>query len=243
MSEQRYIVKINNPFIGDGYYRFDEKSWTFVIVLDPNSATVFNDKNAALAWMRENTAEDKDQYRVVEFGKAVTKWEKWLKSGAVFSSKRPLRDQKFSRKYNDDAPEVVLDWHWLRYENENAIKYEDYKTWPDLFQVFKHLCDVSAFENEAGGFFKTVEIYVNQDSNFETFASELNLVYDRITFLDDDGFKVMPVFDRYLSEGGNKAYLKGKDGYWKVVIRDYKIAVEGTLKDCFDYLRKHRYYK
>lgn len=83
-----------------------------------------------------------------------------------------------------------------------------------------------------------------KDGNFEDFQRELNMVMDKITYKDEDGFLVMPIFDHFLSEHGNSVslFIHPETKQVKVGGR-WRKEDFSSLKEAFNYLRRERYYE
>lgn len=215
----------------------DSKYWNEVF--DPNFATVFAAQKDALTFAREitNCAE---YISAVSKDKALQDFEDWKRDGMVYG-RRMIVDKSISRKYNNETPDEVLDW-WIKYKNNNdsAIRYEDYKTWPKLYDVFECLWEAKKYEIGAMSF----EMRVGKETKFETFKDQLDKIIDHVTHLNEEDGKVIDIFDRFLSEGGNTVYLVvNKNGTYSVNGRFNEIVKEKSLRECFDYLQKERYYK
>lgn len=224
------------------YVRVVDES-TFDEVYNPEFATQFKTKKKAQEWI-DISSSMKEYSNVVDFDKSVQKYKEWAEAGTV---RRTLSciNRTMSRKYNNEPLEEVIDWWIYEKTNDSEIDYEDYKTWPQLYSISKHLWNVSGYHSrDYEDLYVTFEIYTKQDSNFEDFQRELNLVLDKITYKDEDGFLILPIFDHYLSEGGNSVSLlihpETKQvkigGRWRVI----KFA---SLEDAFEYMKSERYYE
>lgn len=211
-------------------------------VLDPNFAKLFKTKAAANTFMKKNVAWDVE-HKVITFAYAIKKWKADAADGVVIriiSNKSPL-----SRKYDGEGPDEVLKWRIEQYKaDESSIDYEDYATWPNLYSVFKHLWGVQGYySSDYKNKHMTFQVRVAKDSKYGEFKRELAKVLPHVTMKDDDGNPILDVFDHYLSEHGNSVSLviTGKDKA-KVVGR-YSEHVSGSLRDCFDYMCRERYYE
>jgi hypothetical protein len=182
----------------------------------------------------------------------VARYETWMAGGAPAGPPQPVIDNH-SRAYNKatDGPLDVLEWRWENqgraYRGLPEPRYEHYKTWPELYSVFKHLFKATSFyaDNKHESIARTIEVYTPRNGKFEDFEREVMLVLDRVEYKDDDGWRIFDVFDHYLSEGGNSVVLKEKDGKWKVEPQRSWYGgggKPGTMKEAFEYLRQHRWY-
>jgi len=175
--------------------------------LCPYVATEFKSAVAATKWSKENTTFG--EYAVaLEPQPEKEKFDEWVKNGMV-RRRFDILNKKLSRKYNGETPEEVLAWRISVREDVDAIRYEDYKTWPDLYSVFKHLFNCSSYysKGEVGKLQHSFSVYTRRDGKLDDFEKELNLILPHVTYLDDDGGKMINVFDHYLSEGGNSMSL------------------------------------
>lgn len=183
----------------------------------------------------------------VESTDAIQEYENWVKSGSV---RRTLAciNTSMSRPYNDEPLDEVIDWWVYATENEDEIKYEHYETWPELHQVSKHLFSVEEYYN-FGNYSKrdmTFQIYTNKKGKFKQFEFELGKVLDKVTYKDEDGYLIFPIFDHYLSEGGNSVSLMIHPETKKVKIEgryDWDYYEFSSLKDAFEYMKEERYYE
>ena len=118
-------------------------------------------------------------------------------------------------------------------------------TWPQLYSISKHLWDVEGYHSDDyKEIYTTFSVYTRKDGNFEDFQRELNMVMDKVTYKDDDGFLVMSIFDHFLSEHGNSVSLliHPKTKQVKVSGRWHKEDFT-SLEEAFNYMRRERYYE
>lgn len=216
---------------------------TFDEVYNPEFATQFKSKKKAQEWI-DVSSSMKSHSKVVDFDESLQKYKEWVEGGTV---RRTLAciNRTMSRKYNNEPLEEVIDWWVYAKTNDDEIDYEDYETWPKIYSLSKHLWEVSIYcSRDHEDYLITFEIYTRQDGNFEDFQRELNLILDKVTYKDEDGFLILPIFDHYLSEGGNSVSL--------LIHPDTKqVRIEGrwdnkefdSLGDAFNYMKRERYYE
>lgn len=240
----KYIISLFKGFAGQGYYVRDNKNGTWDEIYDPRQATPFASKMAANDWVKTKTT-FAENATIEVAATEIENFEKWLATGGLRRS-FTIVDLGFSRKYKNETPEEVLEWRWecKTKRDEQEVRYEDYRTWPELYTVFKHLWSVSGFyaDSKREKINWTFEIRVEKTSKFDEFKKELDLVIDRV-MPNADGEKQFPVFDHYLSEGGNKVSLiLTQDGKWELEGRYGSNREFKDLEDAFAYLCRERYY-
>lgn len=205
-------------------------------VYDFYSATVFRTAKDAIDWSKENTT-FADHAIAVKFEKEKERFDKWAQEGMI-RREIPIVDKEMSRTYNNESPKQVLEWHIAKNTTgEFRVRYEDYKTWPDLYTCFEHLWSVKGRRKEL----LTVEMAVKSDAVFETFKTELKLALTYITCKEDGAF-VIPIFDHHCGAGGNFVdfYYKSDDNCW--IEGRFDTVFEGNLRECFEYWKKERFY-
>lgn len=225
------------------YVRINELNthWTATWdeIYNPHFATAFKSMAEARKWLLKNT--NLIEYAVpVLQDEALEKYDKWMNAGSV---RRTINfiDNNLSRKYNNESAEDVLAWR-LAIEPDK-MRFADYKSWPDLHQKFQNLFSVQTFHNEEyTEKFTSVELYFKKSANFEIFTKELNLVLPKITRIKD-GYKIFNVFDRFLSEGGDSVTFCYRSDEDCMIDGRWSTRIKGSLRTCFDYLIKERYYE
>lgn len=222
-SDRSYYIHLK----GDGSWH---ESYT------PIGAAEFNSMATAKNWVKNNTTMG-DYVHAEPLDKAIESFNEWVKNGMIRRS-FPVLNKSISRKYdkNKDTPLDVLNWRCE--QNDDNVRYEDYKTWPRLYSIFDHLWDVSKYTDG-----KTFSIYVKPDSVFKKFKKEFDLVIDKVDKRNEKGELFFNIFDHFCGEGGNFAYLvQSEDGTWRVDSR-WNTLSKGTLKECFEFMKKNRYYE
>lgn len=238
-----FIIKFDNDlFSMTEYLSGSEDADALGTVLDPNFAKTFETRKAAKSFVKKNVAWDVE-FKIVTLKHACTTWNRLAKVGISVRT-IPVKS-KISRPYNNEGPNEVLKW---RIEHaklpENSVSFEDYKTWPDLHMVFEHLHGLQQYwDTDYTQKFVSFQVCVKRDSKFGTFMRELKKVLKHVTLKDDDSNIILDVFDHYLNEYGNSVSLVIiDDDHWKVA-GQWDACIEGTPRECFDYLCRERYYE
>lgn len=228
---------------GTPYYVRTGDGSTFEEVYNPKFATQFATEVEAQKWI-DTWSSLKDFSTVVDYEESAQRFEEWAKDGMV---RRTLAciNRAMSRKYNNEPLAEVVDWWIYATINDDEIDYEDYETWPDLYSISKHLHEVQSCSS---GDFETIDItfqiYTSQNGNFDEFQSELNLVLDKVTLRDEDGFLILPILDHHLSEGGNSASLMIHPETKKVRVEGRWTGEEfSSLEEAFEFMKRERYYE
>jgi len=236
-----YVVALKNQFTATGYEYFNltANEESLVGFHNPHSAKSFNKVSEAKLFIRESiTFKDVE---VLPLEAEAEKFQNWLSEGCTYRT-LPAKNKLLSRKYNGESRTEVLKW-WVEQTKSHdfEVDYEDYKTWPDLFSKFSHIHSVEGFEDGT----ITFSLYTPQNGKFKTFKKEFDLVRPYCTCIDVvDGRKIYHVFDHYLCSGGNSVSLvEYKNGSFSVNSNYNTIELAGSIEDCFEYLRRHRWYE
>ena len=225
------------------YYVRVVNNTTFEEIYDPKQATQFKTKKEAQKWI-DFASQMKTNSKVVEYRESVQQFLDWANNGMV---RRTLNciNRTMSRPYNNEPLEEVIDWWIYSRANDGEIDYDHYKTWPELYSITKHLWDVNGYHSkDYKKLYISFDIYSKQIGQFEDFEKELNMVLDKITFKDEEGYLILPILDHYLSEHGNSVSLLIHPETKKVKIggrwRDDEF---NSLEDAFNYIKKERWYE
>ena len=238
-----YILQVNYLGGRPHYVRVCEDHWKQLY--SPKTATEFSDPESAMAWGSQNTTDVK-YMSTVDKDNAIKDFEEWFRGGMV-CGEIPLVDHNLSRPYNGENKYEVLEW-WWQYINapEDSVLFEHYETWPELHGVFEHLWNFQSFHDvdDRSKITHSVEVRVNRDSEFAKFKEELDLVLPKLEKRRGIEELYMNIFDHKLSEGGDSAYLvKQIDGQWRVDARWGGGIGPTTLRECFNYMKRERYYE
>lgn len=238
-----YIIKHDFNQTVPYYVRVVDKS-SFDEVYSPEFATKFDTKTEAQEWI-ETYSSMKEHSSVVDFFESVAEYLQWTNEGTV---RRTLSciNRSMSRPYNNEPIDEVIDWWIYHRHNDTKIDYDDYKTWPQLYQVSKHLWNVNGYySRDYKELYIGFEIYTKPDGNFEEFEREINRVIPKTTYKDEDGHLIFPILDHFLSEHGNSVYLLIHPKSKKVKISgcySYNNSEFPSLEKAFEYIKANRYY-
>ena len=210
---------------------------TFYEVYDPRNATQFEIKKEAQQWI-DVSSSMKKYSRVVDFDESVRDYEDWVNGGTV---RRALAciNRIMSRKYNNDPLEEVIDWWVYAVNNSDSIDRDDYRTWPDLFEISKHLGSVQSYlSKDNKERYITFEIYTRKNGDFGDFQRELNMVIDKVTYKDEGGFLILPI----MSEWGYCDSLLINPATGRVKVEEECDKNEfPSLEDAFNYMKEVLY--
>jgi hypothetical protein len=217
---------------------------TFEEIYDPQQATQFKTKKEAQKWI-DFASRMKTNSKVVEYQESVQQFLDWANNGMV---RRTLNciNRIMSRPYNNESLEEVIDWWIYSRHNESEIDFDDYKTWPKLYSISKHLFEVNGYHSDDyKETYISFEIYSNKDGQFKDFETELNMVLDKVTLKDKEGYLVLPIFDHYLCEHGNSVSLLIHPETKKVKIGAGRWRQDefSSLEDAFNYIKTERWYE
>jgi len=211
-------------------------------VYDPSFATPFQTKKEALNWGKTNTTFG-EYIIAVESIEELKKYRKWVAEGTV-RRKFDIVDKTLSKKYENEGPLEVLNW-WVQVRKaENSVRFEDFNTWPQLYEVFQHVhsCGNTFVYNDPKQTGKLAfNLLVRKNSSFDKFKEELNIILPFHAY-EEKEWKVFPIFDYYCAEGGNTVRLFYRNENECKVCSRFSDSIKGNLLDCFNYLQEFRYY-
>ena len=240
-----YIIKhdFDQPI---PYYARLVDSEKFEELYSPKFATQFETREKAQEFI--DTYSSVAEYsKIVDVATAIEEYDKWVESGTVRGTRKCI-NTTVSRPYNGESLDEVIDWWIYQKHNDREIKYEHYKTWPELYSISKHLFGVNVYHNsnDYSETYITFQIRTSKDGEFSVFESELSKVMNSVTYKDDEGYLIFPIFDHYLSEHGNSCSLLIHPKTKKVKIGRgrYSNSDEfATLEEAFNYMKRDRYYE
>lgn len=228
---------------GTPYYVKTVDNTEFQEIYNPKIATQFKTKKEAQQWI-DVYSSMKSHSKVVDFEKSVQKYEEWV-NGDTIRRTIACINRTMSRKYNNESLEDIIDWWIYQTQNGYKIDYEDYKTWPQLYSISKHLWEVEGYHSgDYKEIYITFSVYTRKDGNFEDFQRELNMVMDKVTYKDDDGFLIMSIFDHFLCEHGNSVSLLIHPETQQVKVGGrWRKEDFPSLEEAFNYMKRERYYE
>jgi len=234
-----------------GYYtRIDKDNGVYHEIYDPRQATVFHNKARAEQWIKDNCIYAKNM-KLEQREPHIKLFEQFLEGGMI----RRTFDMATTIPHNYEYdPEKhtwmdVLEWTWMNLLNPDAIPFEVYKTWPKIYSLdeltfiwdFTSSHDIRVYSKK---YYNVELVFPKGETNYKQFKLELDYMMVNFDLTpNDDGTLPFKVFDRFLCEGGNSVTLvKHPDGKWSVEGRYCLKLAPTTLKKCFDYLVRERYY-
>lgn len=219
------------------YLRVNQSNWDEIF--DPTFATSFKTKKEAKQWMKTNTTMS-EHAQVVNAKTAIKNYTDFMKNGGIRRS-FDFVNNDLSRPYKKESPEEILNWHLTIDPDE--LRFEDYCTWPNLYERFEHLWAVERYHNDDfTDTFSSVSLRFKKSSKYDVFKKELNLVLPHVTLVDKKGYKIFSVFDHFLAEGGNVVSLFYKTDDDCYISGRWVDKFSGTLEKCFTYLKTKRSY-
>lgn len=237
-----YIIKHDFDQEIPYYVRLvDDK--TFEEIYNPKFATRFKTRKEAKDFIVTYSSMERHS-KIVDANKAIEHFDEWVKSGMIIRTLNCINTSK-SRPYNGESLVEVIDWWIYQKHHDDEIKFEHYQTWPELYSISKHLWEAMAYYNinKHSERYITFELYTKKDGIFEEFETELNLVIDKVTYKDEDGYLIFPVF---APRHSNSECLLIHPETKKVKINSYYRSSGDeylSLEEAFNYLKRECYYE
>lgn len=234
-----YVVFVKNSFtlLGREYFGTDGES--IIGYHDPNKAAHFPSKKKAQEFCETFSFENKK----IE---PLSKHKKLFDTCTYVYRKICKIDNSINIKYNPaiHTADDILDWQLRRQKlPEQSVTFEVYRTWPELYQHFKHIFKPQSYHSkDHKELYHTVTIYTKPDGVYEEFYNEFRKVWDFCTFLSEGGRKMFPIFDNDLSEYGTRYLHYGGDMDCVIISGYGGVDFEGSLEECFNFMKKAYYY-
>lgn len=239
LDSKKYVVYMDNQFCLLKREYFSEKKGIIIGYHNPMMATWFYSKKEAKAFQNKIAMETK----ISSFQK---EYDRFTKTTWEYRKITPIND-KLNIPYKGEDKYKVLEW-WKATKAlpESSIKYEVYKTWPKLSSVFTHLWDYQGYHSleDRSKTYHSYSIRTSKTGNINEFKKELELVLDDITYVSEEGYKLLSVFEHNLGAGGSSysfCYKSEKD--CKIVGNYGREIRKGSLTKCFDYLKQELWYE
>jgi len=234
-----YVVYTKNQFtlLGKEYFGTDGKH--IIGFHDPRRASHFETKEDAEEFCKLFDYEDR---KIEPLSKHVKLFEKCNYQYRKLSMLDPTVNVKYDPKKHDAM--AVLEWR-MRHKKlpEKTVSYETYRTWPDLYQVFKHLHSLTSYHSrDYKQLFYSAQLKTAKNGTYEEFLIELKLVLNYCTLVDDEGRKIFEIFDHELCEYEKRSIAFGGEEGCAITNGRYDIF-EGTLKECFEKMRREYWYE
>ena len=207
---------------------------------DLEKATVFNTKKAA-----KNAINDFNMVEYCEILKLEEELPKFLewKAGGMIRRSLPKLNKSYSRPYNGEGLEDVIDWHLYLKEHEDEISYTDYKTWPDVHEFLDNFYKTESYwEGDYGKLVHSFKLMVSKEANYSKFKKELNKLTPYVSYKEDD-YLIFSIFDHELSEYESRYFHYKSDKDCKIMDDRGNTKLKGTLKECFNKIKQYYYYE
>lgn len=260
----KIVAGFQNDFSPHGYEFFydpeidrplDSQYQSIITVIDPVYATKFADVKQAEQWAEDNIAFMEDKLIFMEEDQASEDiFSQWKTQNKTQFRQIGRRDKTLSRFCDTDDPQKILEWHYLKevHDVDFEVKYEHYKSWPDLFTVFNCIHGLQAylpFDSDD----KVIHgvMAVNKHTDYQTFYNELMLLDKYLEYTDiettesdqDVSVKTIDIFDRYLSAGGNSCKFKYNFEQNVYMITGSQTFESSNLRPVFEFWQANRYYE
>ena len=233
-----YLVYAENDFtlLGKEYFGTDGKS--IIGFHDPNRASHFESVETAEEFCKLFDYPD----RKIE---PLSEHIKLFQKCTYVYRKIDKLDDSINIKYDEKKHDAlaVLDWRMKRNKApERTVAYENYRTWPDLYSVFTYLFNLTKYNSrDYKSLFYSVQLKTPKNGNYEDFYKDFALVLDYCTFVDEDGRKVFDIFDHECCEYERRRLCFGGEDDC-TISNGRRDIFKGTLKECFEKMRKDFWY-
>jgi hypothetical protein len=233
---KKYLSSLN---FSSGIYYLKDNGDEVLELYNPAEATQFDSEEDAINFAEQKTSMG-EYAQAISCEEAYENWEKFTSPSNVRRNFKKV-DPSFSRVY-DPSKDSALDVLKMRikmHENDDNVRFEDYKTWPYLNSVYEHIFNTVFFMDGSMSF--SMSISKNKPFEIDKFKEELNVILPFITLKNDEYFKI-EIFDHYLSEGGNSCSFFYKNDDDCYIEGKYFDKVGDNLKQCLAYWQRERYY-
>ena len=178
--------------------------------------------------------EESEFLTIENYQQELENYSKFIKTGNVGSSFELNTIDMFEiYDKNKHSKEDVFFFHLKK----EKCPYSVYKTWPKPYEIFKNIGYIGLYSGKE----PYSEIKVFKKSKYSDFETEINYLKENL-YKDHKKFSIR-IFDRFLSENGNSVDLCYDNGTWSVTHRESFEILQGTLLQCFNFLKKERYYE
>lgn len=182
-------------------------------------------------------------FKILKYDTVKKEFDKWTAGGMVRRQLSKI-DKKMSRKYNGEPLEEVIKFFIYHHANEDKVRYQDYRTWPDLFLLSKMLMKTEKYSNrDFSEFWITFNIAVKRDLSLSEFKQDLGLALKYATY-KKNGFYVFSIMDHELSSYECRyLYVHESEDRAQIVNHKERIKFEGSLEECFGEIKTKYYYE
>ena len=210
-------------------------------IYDLEQATQYDSKDAAKSAIGRFTYGE--YCKIVQYKRALVSFKKWRGAGMI-RRELPLVSEDWNRPFNPDVDGLleVIKFKLFVAENEMQVTQENYNTWPDsLNEYLSCFYDKESYyeDMDTGKLGHTFQIMVTPGkATFEEFKAQLETLMPYVSYKDDDGWLIFPIFDKDLSAYGTR-YLHYDPVTEMAHVEDY----QGNLEDCFGAIERYYYYE
>lgn len=225
-----YIIKVFDQYFlkDDGDYVIETHS--------PILATDFKTKKEAKDYVAKNTEWKEYATIVKRTQKMVDEFNAWLSTMQRRRIEKIDRSGKYDFNQSKHGRDEVFDFWMNKHSKPGAMSDESFLTWPYLSAYFKNLYSVG----RTGDNQYYVECWFRVGDDYNTFEKEMVYLFDHVTV---DELKIS-VFDHFLCEGGNKVDFTINRSLSEVTVEErFNKKSFKSLKECFDFMVKERYYE
>jgi hypothetical protein len=230
-----YVIQMFDDFwLRDGDGQVEE-------IHDLEAATKFKTKKAAKEVIDSITFAE--YCKIKKLSEVLPKFLEWKQGGMV---RREIpKISGMSRKYDGEGLEEVIAFHKYHHDHEQEVRYEDYRTWPNVDRFLE--CFYKMERYHSADYTKTMDTFqmkVERTAAYTTFKKELKLLLPHITHIGEDGFAIMSIFDHECSAYESRYFLYNGDKDEHHIKNHYdRVLFTGTLKQCFEEIRARYYYE
>lgn len=239
MKKNKYIVYYPNDYtlLGREYFNFEK-------------GKIIGYHNPRLALHFDTEKEAGEFQKKINLGTKITtdevEYKRFDKTSYKYRTLEPINDT-YNIQYdkNKQSKYDVLKW-WLTVQRlpESTISHKVYSSYPSLYSLFSYLWQKQTYNTlDYKSFYYTVEIKTSKSGIYEEFVKEFDLVKDEVTYLDDDKYKIFPIFEHNLHEGGVSYTLRYKTLQDCIISSGRSELTKGSLKECFEYMKRDLWYE
>jgi hypothetical protein len=238
MSKYICYIENKNTSINKEFFKFDFENRIINGLHAPMKATQFKTKKEAKKATEECYTDRYGLGNMIitnEIKALEDEFNDWVENGAIY--RKLFMKSSFSRPYNNEDKQSVLEWWVYYYKNEGSISFEDFKTWPHPSCFYKCITDVINMVNSNHDYIApTVVMRVSNDCDFETFKHEFEIAKKIVEF-KTDGFFKMEIRENSLCEFG-MYHLDYNDETYNVIFNKKVIETFDNLETLFQFWKK-----
>jgi hypothetical protein len=233
-----YITCMKNDWTLLGYEYFAPGNGVIIGFHDPRKAKRFQTKKEAEDFLK---LFDMSEAKIENVEKHIQKFDQCdYKYREI-----PMLDTGLDIPYNFHTPDEVIEW-WKKIQTvpDKTVSSKNYGTWPKLWSITNHLWDVAKYNSrDYKEMYHTVQVYTQKEGNFESFKKDIDKVIDFCTFVDEEGYKVLPIFDKDLSKHGTRYFLYKSPDDCRVSEGRFGSPFKGNMEKCFSYMHTRFWYE